>query len=146
LRGRERGRNVAADLDVRRDTKRTSWLLVLLAVIGGLGVGWWGLQILGAVVGHGEFSGPDLVGVMLSFAVPLLFLAGLSTLIVFVRSRGKPGAIRFRRVAVGTLALAGVVTLGTLLVILAAFVLAQLGFLWVILRRRCSFRPCFVGP
>jgi hypothetical protein len=35
LRGRERGRNGAADLDVRRDTKRTGCLVIVLAVIGG---------------------------------------------------------------------------------------------------------------
>jgi hypothetical protein len=120
LRGRERGWNGAADLDVRRDTKRTSWLLVLLAVIGGPGVGY--LVLLTPFVGvsmvaEGSYSA--LVSLPV-FLLPLLFLAGLSTLIVFVRSRGNPGAISFRRVAVGTLALAGVVTLVILLLCLAA--------------------------
>jgi hypothetical protein len=52
----------------------------------------------------------------------LLFLAGISTLIVFVRSRGNPSAISFRRVAVGTLALAGVAILAFLLFLLSVFV------------------------
>jgi hypothetical protein len=119
LRGRERGRNGAADLDVRRDRKRTSWLLVLLAVIGGPGVGYLGLfALVGGVevVAEGNYSALLFLAFPL---LPLLFLAGLSTLIVFVRSRGNPGAISFRRVAVGTLALAGVVTLVILLLCLA---------------------------
>ena len=81
------------DLDVRRDTKRTSCLVIGLAVIGGLGVGglacalWWG------VLGAGR-----QIQTSFRLAVPLLallFLAGLSTLIVFVRSRGNPGAAVF---------------------------------------------------
>jgi hypothetical protein len=115
LRGRERGRNGAADLDVRRDTKRTSCLVIVLAVIGGLGVGLAGYTVP-FLVAKGDGS------TVLYMAVPLLFLAGLSTLIVFVRSRGNPGAISIRRVAVGTLALAGAVMLVILLLYLAIFV------------------------
>jgi len=48
---------------------------------------------------------------MVCFVVALLFLVGISTLIVFVRSGGNPKAIGFRRVAVGTLALVGVLIL-----------------------------------
>ncbi|HBI42033.1 MAG TPA: hypothetical protein DDY78_04125 [Planctomycetales bacterium] len=119
LRGRERGRNGAADLDVRRDTKRTGWLLVLLAVIGGPGVGYLGLwPLVGGVevIAEGNYS--ELVYVAVAL-LPLLFLAGLSTLIVFVRSRGNPGASGVRRVIVGTLALAGAITLVSLLLCLA---------------------------
>ena len=122
LRGRERGRNGAADLDVRRDTKRTGWLLVLLAVIGGPGVGYLGLwPLVGGVevIAEGNYS--ELVYVAVAL-LPLLFLAGLSTLIVFVRSRGNPGASGVRRVIVGTLALAGGVILVSLLLCLAFFV------------------------
>ncbi|HBI42071.1 MAG TPA: hypothetical protein DDY78_04320, partial [Planctomycetales bacterium] len=117
LRGRERERNGAADLDVRRDTKRTGRLGLVagLAVIGGLGLGLVGF-IVSDVVAQGDYSA------LLYLAVPLLFLAGLSTLIVFVRSRGNPGAISFRRVAVGTLAMTGAFTLVGILLCLAFFV------------------------
>jgi hypothetical protein len=120
LRGRKRGRNGAADLDVRRDTKRTGCLVIALAVIGGLGVGCLGVTALGAGV-----SDEDQTKTLVFLAVTLLallLLAGLSTLIVFVRSRGNPGAISFRRVAVGTLALAGAVILAGLLLLLAILV------------------------
>ena len=124
LRGRERGRNVAADLDVRRDTKRTSCLVIVLAVIGGLGVGGLGV---GAIVSETNGGGLDPANFDLYWELyfwacallPLLFLAGLSTLIVFVRSRGNPGASGVRRVIVGTLALAGAITLVSLLLCLA---------------------------
>jgi hypothetical protein len=131
LRGRERGRNGAADLDVRRDAKRTSCLVIVLAVIGGLSFSYSGGKLLfylgGALSDPAEFD-PYTVLLLCAFCflLPLLFLAGLSTLIVFVRSRGNPGAISFRRVAVGTLAIAGgLVTLGGLTV-LAIFILLLL--------------------
>jgi len=120
LPGRERGRNGTADLDVRRDTKRTSRLVIVLAVIGGLGVTYSGGKALfylgGALSDPAEF---DPYSVLLicafCFLLPLLFLAGLSTLIVFVRSGGNPGASGLRRVIVGTLAMAGgLIVLGAL--------------------------------
>jgi ribosomal protein S27AE len=111
LRGRERGRNGAADLDVRRDTKRTSPLVIVLAVIGGIGVAWSGLGVFSAGA-QGDYSA------LLYLAVPLLFLAGVSTLIVFLRSGGNPGASGFRRVIVDTLALVGgMVILGGLTIL-----------------------------
>ncbi len=108
LRGRERGRNGAADLDVRRDTKGTGCLVIGLAVIGGMGVA----GMIFSEVSAGDFSQtPYLV-------VPLLFLAGISTLIVFLRSGGNPGASGVRRVIVGTLAMAGgLVILGALTIL-----------------------------
>jgi len=122
LRGRERARNGAADLDVRRDTKRTGWLLVLLAVIGGLGVGGLGLTALASVPNAVNEPPYEVLGVLAVPLLALLFLAGISTLIVFVRSRGNPDAISFRRVAVGTLALAGGIILVIILLYFAAFV------------------------
>jgi hypothetical protein len=68
------------------------------------------------VIAEGNYS--ELVYVAVAL-LPLLFLAGLSTLIVFVRSRGNPGASGVRRVIVGTLALAGAITLVSLLLCLA---------------------------
>ena len=88
------------DIDVRRDTKGTSCLVVALAVIGGLGLGLLGLDFL-------LFATNGFYPPLLFLAVSLLILAGISTL----RSRGNPGATGFRRVAVGTLALAGVIIL-----------------------------------
>jgi uncharacterized paraquat-inducible protein A len=126
LRGRERGRNGAADLDVRRDTKRTGYLVIVLAVIGGLGVS---SAVGGALfysVGAGIFD-PNFDPYLALFfwaclLLPLLIMAGISTLIVFVRTRGNRGAISFRRVAVGTLALAGAIPLLWLLLLLSAYV------------------------
>jgi hypothetical protein len=124
LRGRERGRNSAADLDVRRDMKGTSCFVITLAVIGGLGGSSLGV---GAIVSAAD-GGPldpayfDPYSALYFWAcllLPLLFLAGLSTLIVFVRSRGNPGARGVRRVIVGTLALAGGVIVVSLLLCLA---------------------------
>jgi hypothetical protein len=100
VRGQERGRYGRPDVDVRRDTGGTSVLVILLAVVGGIGVGCMGLGTF-AGWGMGDYSGLPYL------AVPLLFLAGVSTLIVFLRSKGNPRAVNFRRVAVGTLALAG---------------------------------------
>jgi hypothetical protein len=106
LRGRERGRNNAADLDVRRDMKGTSCFVIALAVIGALGVSFVGYVVLSQVA-LGDYSAPVYL------VVPLLFLAGIGTLIVFLRSGGNPGASGVRRVIVGTLALAGgLITLG----------------------------------
>ena len=115
FRGRERGYHSRFDVDVRRDRTRTNPLVIILAVIGGLGVGFLGLTAL-SLMADGQYSA------LLSLAAPLLLLAGISTLIVMVRSRGNPGAGGFRRVAVGTLALAGVATLMILLLIMAFIV------------------------
>jgi hypothetical protein len=92
----------------------------VLAVIGGPGVTYLGGVALFGLVYTALFDSANLWQPLLFFAVPLLFLAGLSTLIVFVRSRGNPGAIGFRRVAVGTLALAGAIALVGLLLLLSA--------------------------
>jgi hypothetical protein len=97
---RERGSDDAPDIDVRRDLKGTSCFVIGLAVIGVLGLLFTGWGVLGAA------ANSNLVPIVY-FVVALLFLAGLSTLIVFVRSSGRPGASSVRRVIVGTLALAG---------------------------------------
>jgi O-antigen/teichoic acid export membrane protein len=101
LRGRSHGLYGRADLDVRRDTKRTSVVLIALAVVGGLGVAFLALQAFTL------FTQEQAYQPMLFLAVGLLFLAGLSTLIVFLRSGGNPGAAGVSRVVVGTLAMAG---------------------------------------
>jgi hypothetical protein len=115
LRLGERGRHDAPDVDVRRDTKGTSCLVVALAVIGGLGLGLLGLNFL-------LFATNGLYSPLLFLAVSLLFLAGISTRIVFMNSGSNPGASGFRRVAVGTLALAGAIILVILAVGVCFFV------------------------
>jgi hypothetical protein len=112
---REHRSDDAPDLDVRRDMKGTSCFVVGLAVIGVLGI---------LVLGGQTYSwaAESNVTPLVYFVVALLFLAGLSTLIVFLRSRGNPGASGVRRVIVGTLALAGVGTLVLLLVIFSIIV------------------------
>jgi hypothetical protein len=124
LRGRERGRNSAADLDVRRDMKGTSCFVIALAVIGGLGGSSLGVGAIVSAANGGPldpayFDPESALYFWACLLLPLLFLAGLSTLIVFVRSRGNPGARGVRRVIVGTLALTGGVILVSLLLCLA---------------------------
>jgi hypothetical protein len=115
LRGRVRGRNGAADLDVQRDRKRTGCLVIGLAVIGVLGILVLGEQTFNWVA---EFY----VELLFYFVVALLFLAGLSTLIVFLRSSGNPGASGVRRVIVGDLTIAGGLVILGGLTILALFI------------------------
>jgi hypothetical protein len=110
------GRYGRPDIDVRRDTKQTSCFVIGLAVIGTLGV---------VVTGWGTLSAAanSQLTPLVYFVVALLFLAALSTAIVFGRSEGHPKAVGFRRVAVGMLALAGVVTLVIFLLIFSFIVL-----------------------
>lgn len=100
LRGRRYDAYGRPDLDVRRDRKATGVVVIILAVLGGIGVAILGFSAFG-MLSQGYFE-PAIY-----LAVGLLFLAGLTTLIVFVRSGGNPGSAGFRRVAVGTLAMAG---------------------------------------
>jgi hypothetical protein len=123
LSGQQRGRYGPPDVDVRRDTKRTGCLVIGLAVIGGLGLGlglgWMGLEFQFFAANGYYYYSP-----LLFLVVSVLFLAGISTLIVFVRSGGNPGASGFRRVAVGTLALAGAIILVILAVGVFFFVVS----------------------
>jgi len=116
LRGRGDVRYGRPDLDVRRDTKRTSVVLIALAVLGGLGVAFLAWQAFAL------FTNEQAYQPMLFLAVGLLFLAGLSTLIVYLRSGGNPGAGGVRRVVVGTFAMAGGVMLLGICTGLALFV------------------------
>ena len=100
LRGRDFSDYGSVDRDVRRDRKWTSGLVIFLALLGGLAVIYLGFF---AVVGVAQ-GGYQLA---LYLVVGLLFLAGLTTLIVFVRSGGNPRAGDAGRIAVGTLAMAG---------------------------------------
>lgn len=107
LRGRGDGRHGRPDLDVRRDTKRTSGVLIALAVVVGLGVAFAAWQAFTLTDKQADQR--------LLYTVGLLFLAGLSTLFVYLRfvyprSGGNPGAGGVRRV-VGAFAVAGVLTL-----------------------------------
>lgn len=113
LRGREPDVYGRTDLDVRRDTKQTGCLVTGLACVGLLGILSVGFESVSVA------ADSDIIMMMMVrmvyfigiLVVALLFLVGLSTLIVFLRSGGNPGASGFRQVVVGTLALAGVVTL-----------------------------------
>jgi hypothetical protein len=93
----------AADRDVRRDVRGTSWLMVILAILGVLGIG-YAILIASEVATEGDAS--VLVGVLSG----LLFLTLISTLIVFAKGHGDVRSGGVRRVLVGTLALAGGLT------------------------------------
>ena len=89
------------DEDVHRDTKRTSVVLILLAVLGGLGLSfyfWIGL----ASVQQG--GGQVLIAILLT----VLFLSLLTTGIMFWRTRDNPSERGIGRVILGTLAMTGV--------------------------------------
>jgi hypothetical protein len=104
------------DLDVRRDRRTTNVFVILLAVVGAVGVGLLGLSAASAAMGpYGTF------GPLITLTVGLLFLTGLVAFIVFLRSGGRPGAAGVRRVVVGTLATAGAVIGGFVLLGLAVF-------------------------
>jgi hypothetical protein len=88
------------DEDVRRDTKGTSIVLIIFAVLGGLGLSY------SFLVGLGEFQGGGwqvLVGVSMS----VLFLGLITTGIMFWRTRDNPSQRGIGRVVLGTLAMTG---------------------------------------
>ena len=103
------------DLDVRRDRKRTGVFVILLAVLGLIGLAICGFGAF-AELGNGDYVP------MIYLAVPLLFLAGLTALIVFLRSGGNMGPDAFRRIVVGTLAMAGGLVVLTMCFVGALFV------------------------
>jgi hypothetical protein len=116
------------DLDVRRDRRATNVFVILLAVVGAIGVGLLGMSAASAAMGpYGTF------GPLITLTVGLLFLTGLVAFIVFLRSGGRPGAAGVRRVVVGTLATAGAVIGGVVLLGLTAIAF----FLAVCFSRGC---------
>ena len=108
------------DDEVRSDTKRTGAGLIVLAVLGGLGIA----NYLFIAVVFGADVGDATPFVIL--LVVVAFFALLSTGIVFWRTRENPAARGVGRIVLGTLALAGVVTLAifVLCVALVIFLLA----------------------
>jgi hypothetical protein len=101
LAGPRRGaRGVYFDDEVRRDRTGTSVILILLAVLGGIGMCaylWAGVAALE------EGTWQLLAGVILG----VLFLALVSTGIMYYRTRNDPSRRGVGRVVVGTLALTG---------------------------------------
>jgi O-antigen/teichoic acid export membrane protein len=105
LGGSPRRQNGSPDLDVRRDNTATTVVVAVLAALGVIGVAGvlWEASLF--------LSGPYRTALpMIYVFVGLLFLAALSTLGVFIRSGGRPGVHAVRRVIVGTLVIAGVLT------------------------------------
>jgi hypothetical protein len=93
-------RGIYFEDDVRRDRTGTSVILILLAVLGGFGLCaylWVGVATLQ------EGSWELLAGVVLG----VLFLALISTGIMFYRTRHDPSQRGVGRIIVGTLALTG---------------------------------------
>ena len=104
---------------VQSDTRKTSWLIVVLAVIGGLNV----LTVIPAAIGgigKGDWEGVLGVGVVLALVV------GLTTLFVVWRRPGRTametvGAVAVRSLAVIGSLVAGMFVLG---IALAVFIFA----------------------
>jgi len=122
LRGSNRGRVVRiVDEDVRRDTKRTSIVLILLAVLGGLGLVYF------IWVGTGYFPGAGGGWeVLFAVLIGVPFLGLITTGIMFYRTRYDPSQRGIGRVVVGTLAM-----IGGLLVISCLFGLVVIAFFFV---------------
>ena len=112
-----------ADLDVRRDMRGTSCFVSGLAVVGLLGILFTAWGAFSAAANYKGVIPSDRFIPILYLVGALVFMAGLRTLMVFVRSGGNPGASGPRRVVVGTLALAGGATLVVLLLIVAFIIL-----------------------
>jgi hypothetical protein len=88
------------DEDVRRDTKGTSVVLILLAILGGLGLLFYVWAGFASLQNGG---GQVLIAVLLG----VLFLGLITTGIMFWRTRDNPSERGFGRVVVGTLAMTG---------------------------------------
>jgi hypothetical protein len=106
---------------VLRDERRAGCGIVVLTVIGGLG-------LLYGFVGAGlEVAAEGEWGPLALFLLGLLVVAGVSTLVVFVRSKGDVKARGIRRIVRGTLALTG-----SLIVVGALLGLAAFAFLFAV--------------
>ena len=104
------------DTEVHSDTRRTGAGLIVLAVLGGLGIAYY----LFVAIVFGVSAG-DVTPVVI-FLVVLAFLALLSTGIVLWRTRANPAARGVGRIVFGTLTLAGIVTLGIIILCIALLV------------------------
>jgi hypothetical protein len=102
------------DARVRRDTRRTGVGMVLLAVLGGLGIGY---ALLGGGAMLVQEGDPSL---FLGVLVGLVVLAGVVTLFTLARSRGDFKARGVGRIFLGTLKLAGaLIAIGGILTVAA---------------------------
>jgi hypothetical protein len=88
------------DEDVRRDTKGTSVVLILLAVLGGLGLSFYFWIGLGSLQQGGSH-------ILIAVTLTVLFLSLLTTGIMFYRTRDNPSERDIGRVVLGTLAMTG---------------------------------------
>jgi hypothetical protein len=105
-------RSYSLEGEVRRDTRRTSVGLVLLAVLGGL-------QLVGALVQLIVAGTTEALALGLGF---LLLLILIVTGIMFVRTRHNPQDRSIGRVVVGTLALVGGLSVAWIALALAVVV------------------------
>jgi hypothetical protein len=105
------------DIDVRRDSGRTNVWLIVLAVFGVIGLGSTGWAVTANA--FGPYGDPTPLWV---FLAGLVLLVGVVSLIVFLRTGGRPGAAGVRRILVGSLASAGGVFVACFLVGVAGFI------------------------
>jgi hypothetical protein len=96
------------DYEVRRDVRKTSWLLIVLACLGALAL----LHVAFMVV----VGVPLETEALLVYGLGLGVLAALSAAYVLWRRPGRTPLASAGRVVVGTLALVGAITAGTLAV------------------------------
>jgi O-antigen/teichoic acid export membrane protein len=106
------------DVRLRRDERRTGCAILALTVIGALGLV-YGL-VGAAIVGFGDREWEPLALLLLA----LLVLTGISTVITLVRGQGEIKAQGIRRIARGTLTIAGLLIVVGGLLGLAAFAFA----------------------
>jgi hypothetical protein len=92
-------RNNGVDKDVKRDGKAVNVILILMGIMGGIGTLWYFAAAIGA---------PQSQQMVLSGVAFFLFLALLSTAIMFYRTRHEPSKRGIGRVLASTLMMIGI--------------------------------------
>ena len=98
-------RAASVDVDVRRDSRRTSGCLIALAVLGGIGVSW---ALLGSVVVASESGTLEILFTVLGVLLVFTVSSGLG---VFLFRRSATAGANIGRTILGVLAMSGVLVL-----------------------------------
>jgi DNA-directed RNA polymerase subunit M/transcription elongation factor TFIIS len=111
-----------ADHEARQDTKGVGCGLIGLAVLGALGLGAYFLPSMA------YFAQSGRVEMLIPLVLVVLFLGGITTGVMFARTRHNPEARGIGRVIFGTLVAAGILCLITLAAGIVFFVVCLASF------------------
>jgi hypothetical protein len=103
------------DREIRRDVQQTTGAFIGLAVLGGFALV---LTMFSGITSIVQRDWRTTLGAVGS----IVFLLGLSSVIIIVRSKGDMRALNFGRVVTGSLALAGAFIVGWLMIAVCVFV------------------------